>query len=326
MDRAYTNWQEGHDLSPQQTTGHDGALVDEEAANEVEGQAGATLGHRWGKRSRRHGCRRGKNRNQQEPIPAGSGQDQIQGTAESSPMTAIKREASTVHFWTNATPATLFGFSSNAEILATNIANETRNRSTAEPLFQTDHYQEVYRPVEEGESPFDPNMSDLRATAILGGFVGRRGDVGKKRKNWVRERYIFAKEDEELVVSGEKGRDKVNNNPTSDQIGDQKELTSDGMKKWEWYGKKLRKDAARDAKKAAKREAIGRGGVSSRYGNLVANGRNKKPLREIEAGSARYDHGGFQDTDDYYAEPAPDLKNFSLDARFFEPGVEPGDD
>ncbi|CAN9201840.1 unnamed protein product [Alternaria alternata] len=316
MDRAYTNWQEGHD----------GALVDEEAANEVEGQAGATLGHRWGKRSRRHGCRRGKNRNQQEPIPAGSGQDQIQGTAESSPMTAIKREASTVHFWTNATPATLFGFSSNAEILATNIANETRNRSTAEPLFQTDHYQEVYRPVEEGESPFDPDMSYLRATAILGGFVGRRGDVGKKRKNWVRERYIFAKEDEELVVSGEKGRDKVNNNPTSDQIGDQKELTSNGMKKWEWYGKKLRKDAARDAKKAAKREAIGRGGVSSRYGNLVANGRNKKPLREIEAGSARYDHGGFQDTDDYYAEPAPDLKNFSLDARFFEPGVEPGDD
>ncbi|KAH8640976.1 hypothetical protein IG631_03917 [Alternaria alternata] len=284
------------------------------------------LGERWSKRSRRHGCRRGKNRNQQEPIPAGSGQDQIQETAESSPMTAIKREASTVHFWTNATPATLFGFSSNAEILATNIANETRNRSTAKPLFQTDHYQEVYRPVEEGESPFDPDMSYLRATAILGGFVGRRGDVGKKRKNWVRERYIFAKEDEELVVSGEKGRDKVNNNPTSDQIGDQKELTSNGMKKWEWYGKKLRKDAARDAKKAAKREAIGRGGVSSRYGNLVANGRNKKPLREIEAGSARYDHGGFQDTDDYYAEPAPDLKNFSLDARFFEPGVEPGDD
>lgn len=326
MVRAYTNWQEGHDLFPQQTTGYDGALVDEEAANEVEGQAGATLGHRWGKRIRRHGCRRGKNRNQQEPIPAGSGQDQIQETAESSPMTAIKREASTVHFWTNATPATLFGFSSNAEILATNIANETRNRSTAEPLFQTDHYQEVYRPVEEGESPFDPDMSYLRATAILGGFVGRRGDVGKKRKNWVRERYIFAKEDEELVVSGEKGRDKVNNNPTSDQIGDQKELTSNGMKKWEWYGKKLRKDAARDAKKAAKREAIGRGGVSSRYGNLVANGRNKKPLREIEAGSARYDHGGFQDTDDYYAEPAPDLKNFSLDARFFESGVEPGDD
>jgi hypothetical protein len=169
-------------------------------------------------------------------------------------------------------------------------------------------------------------MSYLRATAILGGFVGRRGDVGKKRKDWVREKYIFAKEDEELVVSGEKGRDKVNNNPTSDQIGDQKELTSDGMKKWEWYGKKLRKDTAKDAKKAAKREAIGRGGVSSRYGNLVANGRNKKPLREIEAGSARYDHGGFQDTDDYYAEPAPDLKNFSLDARFFESGVEPGDD
>lgn len=326
MVRAYTNWQEGHDLFPQQTTGYDGALVDEEAANEVEGQAGATLGHRWGKRIRRHGCRRGKNRNQQEPIPAGSGQDQIQETAESSPMTAIKREASTVHFWTNATPATLFGFSSNAETLATNIANETRNRSTAEPLFQTDHYQEVYRPVEEGESPFDPDMSYLRATAILGGFVGRRGDVGKKRKDWVREKYIFAKEDEELVVSGEKGRDKVNNNPTSDQIGDQKELTSDGMKKWEWYGKKLRKDTAKDARKAAKREAIGRGGVSSRYGNLVANGRNKKPLREIEAGSARYDHGGFQDTDDYYAEPAPDLKNFSLDARFFESGVEPGDD
>lgn len=326
MVRAYTNWQEGHDLFPQQTTGYDGALVDEEAANEVEGQAGATLGHRWGKRIRRHGCRRGKNRNQQEPIPAGSGQDQIQETAESSPMTAIKREASTVHFWTNATPATLFGFSSNAETLATNIANETRNRSTAEPLFQTDHYQEVYRPVEEGESPFDPDMSYLRATAILGGFVGRRGDVGKKRKDWVREKYIFAKEDEELVVSGEKGRDKVHNNPTSDQIGDQKELTSDGMKKWEWYGKKLRKDTAKDAKKAAKREAIGRGGVSSRYGNLVANGRNKKPLREIEAGSARYDHGGFQDTDDYYAEPAPDLKNFSLDARFFESGVEPGDD
>ncbi|RYO71063.1 hypothetical protein AA0113_g2550 [Alternaria arborescens] len=326
MVRAYTNWQEGHDLFPQQTTGYDGALVDEEAANEVEGQAGATLGHRWGKRIRRHGCRRGKNRNQQEPIPAGSGQDQIQEIAESSPMTAIKREASTVHFWTNATPATLFGFSSNAETLATNIANETRNRSTAEPLFQTDHYQEVYRPVEEGESPFDPDMSYLRATAILGGFVGRRGDVGKKRKDWVREKYIFAKEDEELVVSGEKGRDKVNNNPTSDQIGDQKELTSDGMKKWEWYGKKLRKDTAKDARKAAKREAIGRGGVSSRYGNLVANGRNKKPLREIEAGSARYDHGGFQDTDDYYAEPAPDLKNFSLDARFFESGVEPGDD
>ncbi|RYN36780.1 hypothetical protein AA0112_g4697 [Alternaria arborescens] len=326
MVRAYTNWQEGHDLFPQQTTGYDGALVDEEAANEVEGQAGATLGHRWGKRIRRHGCRRGKNRNQQEPIPAGSGQDQIQETAESSPMTAIKRKASTVHFWTNATPATLFGLTSNAETLATNIANETRNRSTAEPLFQTDHYQEVYRPVEEGESPFDPDMSYLRATAILGGFVGRRGDVGKKRKDWVREKYIFAKEDEELVVSGEKGRDKVNNNPTSDQIGDQKELTSDGMKKWEWYGKKLRKDTAKDAKKAAKREAIGRGGVSSRYGNLVANGRNKKPLREIEAGSARYDHGGFQDTDDYYAEPAPDLKNFSLDARFFESGVEPGDD
>jgi hypothetical protein len=326
MDRAYTNWQEGHDLSPQQTTGHDGALVDEEAANEVEGQAGAKLGHRWGKRSRRHGCRRGKNRNQQEPIPAGSGQDQIQGTAESSPMTAIKREASTVHFWTNATPATLFGFSSNAEILATNIANETRNRSTAEPLFQTDHYQEVYRPVEEGESPFDPDMSYLRATAILGGFVGRRGDVGKKRKNWVRERYIFAKEDEELVVSGEKGRDKVNNNPTSDQIGDQKELTSNGMKKWEWYGKKLRKDAARDAKKGAKREAVGRGGVFSRYDNLVAIGRNKKPLRDIEVGSTRYDHGGFQDTDDYYAGPAPDLKNFSLDVRVFEPGVEPGAD
>ena len=46
MVRAYTNWQEGHDLFPQQTTGYDGALVDEEAANEVEGQAGATLGHR----------------------------------------------------------------------------------------------------------------------------------------------------------------------------------------------------------------------------------------------------------------------------------------
>lgn len=241
-------------------------------------------------------------------------------------MTAIKREASTVHFWTNATPATLFGFSSNAEILATNIANETRNRSTAEPLFQTDHYQEVYRPVEEGESPFDPNMSDLRATAILGGFVGRRHDVGKKKKDWVRERYIFAKEDEKLVVSGEKGRDKVNNDPTSDQIGDQKELTPNGMKKWEWYGKKLRKEAARDAKKGGKREAVGRGGVFSRYDNLVAIGRNKKPLRDIEVGSTRYDHGGFQDTDDYYAGPAPDLKNFSLDVRVFEPGVEPGAD
>ncbi|KAL1799088.1 hypothetical protein ACET3X_003125 [Alternaria dauci] len=318
MDGAYTTWREGRDLPLQQTARHDSAPTDDGAANKVEDQAGSTPSQRWGKRSRRRGRGRGKNRGQQESTPAR--RDQTQETAKLSPTIPAEREAATIHFWTNVTPATLFGFSSNAEILATNVGNETRNRSAAEPLLHTDQYREVHRPIEEGESPFDPDMPCPRATAILGGFVEMYQDVGKKRKDWVTERYIFAGEDEERVVNEEEGRDQVNNNPTRDQIGDRKELIPNEMKKGEWYDKKLRKDAARDAKRAAKREALDKGGLSSFGSNLVGNGRDRRPPSDIEAGSAGYDHGGFQDMRDFYTKPAPGFKKFDPDARIFEAG------
>jgi hypothetical protein len=131
--------------------------------------------------------------------------------------------------------------------------------------------------VEEGESPFDPGISALRTAAILSGFIERREDVGKKKKDWVREKYVFADENEEPLVKDEK-RKKVNENQMIDQIGGQKELTSNGMKKWKWYGKKLRKDATRDARKAAKKEAVeGGDNAPSRCENLTDNASNGQP-------------------------------------------------
>jgi hypothetical protein len=170
---VYSNWQDDGGLQSEQPTNY-------KAVDNSKLQANSAPYRRRVRHSR--GSKRSHARHKSSVQNATTSQKQVPNTtappATATATTPFERQAVATQFWTTATSATLFGFQSCAETLAAHSFDKTRNQSDSEFIAYTDYFHEVNRPVEEGESPFDPDMLPARATAILGGFVEKRGDVG----------------------------------------------------------------------------------------------------------------------------------------------------
>jgi hypothetical protein len=170
--------------------------------------------------------------------------------------------------------------------------------------------------VEEGESPFDPDMLTARATAILAGFVERREDVGKEEKGWVREKYIYACGTGRLVGDREGKSGKGNSINGQNQNG--KKFPTIGSTKSEWYGERPRNHPVRDEKKAGKRNS-----TTLRCDSFYTNALGRRSSGEGYVGDTGYDHGEFEDTDEFYVQPVLKLKSFNPEAMAFQPGDRP---
>jgi hypothetical protein len=215
--------------------------------------------------------------------------------------TDAERDAAAAHFWATATTAQILGFTTNAETLANNLANETRNRSLSEPLVNTPFFLEVHRPLEADENPLHPEMWGPRARAVVGGFVQRVEDVGRPRVRW-----------EDPVSEGMKG-------------GKGSQPVSNTQKKREWYRSHVLND-----KRHPSRGGFGRDNSASPRGGRGGSGRGQQPppgqlLLEQQPPfvqqsffQRRPDWGNFGDTDDFFREPVSGATKFNPEALVFE--------
>jgi hypothetical protein len=216
--------------------------------------------------------------------------------------TPAERDAAAPHFWATATNAQILGFTTNAETLANNLANETRNRSLSEPFINTPYFLEVHRPLEADENPFDPRIWGPRAKAVVGGFVQRMEDVGRSRVRW-----------EDGVNEGKK---------------EGKGIRSNTEKKREWYQEHVLNDKRHPSRGGFGRDhsAPPRGGREARdVGRAQQPPSSQRLLDQAPPGlhflgqellaDGQPDWGDFGDTDDFFREPA---RKFNPEAVVFE--------
>jgi hypothetical protein len=218
--------------------------------------------------------------------------------------TDAERDAAAAHFWATATTAQILGFTTNAETLANNLANETRNRSLSEPLVNTPFFLEVHRPLEADENPLHPEMWGPRARAVVGGFVQRVEDVGRPKVRW-----------EDPVSEGMKG-------------GKGSQPVSNTQKKREWYRSHVLNDKRHPSRGGFGRDnnAPPRGGREARdVGRAQQPPSSQRLLDQAPPGlpflgqqllaDGRPDWGDFGDTDDFFRKQA---RKFNPEAVVFE--------
>ncbi|KAI4687076.1 uncharacterized protein J4E84_005447 [Alternaria hordeiaustralica] len=291
MDRAHTDRQDGGDgLSPSRTEDND--PVDE---GEDHSSTPAGRGTGPGRAGR-------MNTISEEPPLTGHDQGQdTTNTAETTPSRLARRAA---------------------EIREANRRRRAHGQTNSDPYGNTPYTQGVGRPLEGTESSLDPSMNRARANAILPRFAPRLEDVERERANLERRAWIAAGRNSGPME--ERERNRFNRRPTTYQFRAHEGFPLNGTGTRGLYAGRYPIPYMNPATGGP---VAGTGGYTP-FGsdNFHSSVPDQSSPRDDGRSAAVYDPGSFEDTDQFYIEPAPRPENVNPNAVASQPEGKPGGD
>jgi hypothetical protein len=334
-NEGYEDWPSGRNLPANYPGPNNGSGNGSGNGNGNGGEAPPCQGSAATRRRNRNRNRGNQGSTPSSPLPFPLPTFPLANQALTAPAVPTMATVTTAaHFWATATLAQIGGFPSTTEALANNIANETRNCSLYEPLGNTPYFLETHRPLEADENLFDPEISEPRTRAVVGGWVQRAEDVGRVRTRW-----------EERVVDEAKAAERLER---EDWERRQMGAKTNKEKKQEWWDKNKPPPGGCGGAGGRGQQPCGHPplgqqpsgqqpfpGQQALLGQLSFNQPSfgqpsliqQPPLRRQSFAQARPDWGNFEDTDDFYldsAEMASNLKEFNPEATVFDPSCKSG--
>ena len=291
MDRTHTNRQDGGDGLPPSRT------EDNDPVDEGEDHS-STPARRGG------GPDRAGRMNTISEEPPLTGHDQGQDTANTAETTPsrLARKA--------------------AEIRDFNRRRRAHGQTNSDTSGNTPYTQGVGRPFERTESSLDPSMNRARSNAICPDFSPRPEDVERHRANLERRAWIAAGRNSGPVE--EKERIGFNRRPTTYQFRAHEGFPPNGTGTRGLYAGRYPIPYVNPATGGA---VAGTSGYTP-FGsdNFQSSVPDQSSPRDDGRSAAVYDPGSFEDTDQFYIEPAPKPEDVNPKVVASQPESKPGGD
>ena len=216
--------------------------------------------------------------------------------------------------------AMLAGFNPDSPIRDAYRRHGTHVRSDSDTHGYTTRSQRIGRPLEKSESFLDPNMNRARSNAILFGFAPRPEDVERNRASLERRRWVDA--DRNSGPMEERERNRFNRYPTTYPYRGGGGLPPNNMGARGLYAGQY----------PTSHESTSTGGASVGTGGYTPFGSNnshssvpdQSSSRNDDRSAAVYDPGSFEDTDQFYIEPAPKPESIDPKTMSSQPECKPG--
>jgi len=209
-----------------------------------------------------------------------------------------------------------------AEIRDFNRRRRAHGHTNSDTSGNTPYTQGVGRPLERGERFLDPDMNRARSNAISSGFAPRSGDVERHRANLERRAWIDAGRNSGPVE--ERERNAFNRRPTTYQFRAHEGFPPNGTGTRGLYAGRYPIPHVNPATGGA---VAGTGGYTP-FGsdNFQSSVPDQSSPRDDNRNIAVYDPGSFEDTDQFYVEPAPKPENVYPKAVVSQSEGKPGGD
>ncbi|KAI4683527.1 uncharacterized protein J4E88_004703 [Alternaria novae-zelandiae] len=297
MDRTQSNRQDGSDGLPPRRPEDNDAVDDGEERSDFAPRQG-------GERGRGGGPGRAARMNTISEEPPLTGHDQGQDTANTAETTPSRLERRA------------------AEIRDFNRRRRARGHTNSDTSGNTPYTQGVGRPLERIESSLDPSMNRTRSNAISSSFATRPEDVERERANLERRAWIAAGRNSGPME--ERERNRFNRRPTTYQFRAHEGFPPNGTGTRGLYAGQY---PIPYMNPATGRAAVGTGGYTP-FGsdNFHSSVPDQSSPRDDDGSAAVYDPGSFEDTDQFYVEPASKPENVDPKAVTSQLEGKPGGD
>ncbi|KAI4672200.1 uncharacterized protein J4E78_000700 [Alternaria triticimaculans] len=285
MDRTHSDRQDGGDGLPPRRTEDNATVDDGEEQSDFAPRQG-------GERGRGGGLGRAGRMNTISEEPPLTSHDQGQDTtniAETTPSRLERRAA---------------------EIRDFNRRRRAHGQTNSDTSGNTPYTQGVGRPLESPESSLDASMNRARSNAICPGFTSRPEDGERHRANLERRAWIAAGRNSRPMEEREMNR--FNRHQTTYQFRAHKGFPPNGTGTRGLYAGQYPIPYVNSATGGA---VAGTGGYTP-FGsdNFQSSVPDQSSPRDDGRSAAVYDPGSFEDTDQFYVEPAPKPEDANLKA------------
>jgi len=208
-----------------------------------------------------------------------------------------------------------------AEIREANRRRRAHGQTNSDTSGNTPYTQGVGRPLERGESFLDPDMSRARSNAICPGFSPRPEDVERHRANLERRAWIAAGRNS--GPTEERERNGINRRPTTYQFRAHEGFPPNGTGTRGLYAGRY---PIPYVNPATGRALVGTGGYTPFGSGNFQSSVPGQSSHDDGRNAAVYDPGSFEDTDQFYVEPAPKPENVDPKAMVSQPEGKPEGD